>query len=650
MPPFLHSHRGMVIYVLLLWWTQQQLHCNVDAFQQHRRFSGRMLHKWQRVTSFDIIPWHHYYHTTERSTHNSFTLPLQHRHQQQLRMVQQPQQQQQSYDNIVAAVAGQKLPSSAVLDAVASSPRKDAVVASDVASAAGISLSQARQDLTTLAALVRADLAVTNDGELLYSFPDNFKSVLAQNSAKYQLLQTVEKAWPLVFWVVRVSFGVALLASLVAIFSTIIFIQSSSSSSSDERRRDDRGGGIFGGGFGGYWGPSPFDVFYYRPYGSYGYYGTGANYRDPDDMGFLESIFSYLFGDGNPNAGLEERRLALAASMIRQNKGAVTAEQLAPFCDDAPSPSTVEDSTYADETFVLPIVSALGGEPIVTDDGNIVYVFSELQTTATTTSVVPVPSQSISQEARILKRAGMKASATSREIMQVLNYNGISTRGVADKSDLIRLLEKALPPMSPAEEADAVNADMSILLEQEIKFSVAPDLNKFLAGALGVVNLGGALYLGNLLAQIADYGYRLPSYFGTVQALYPFLLGYAVLFNIIPAVRNIYIKSQNNSIQVRNARRRSWQSAMANAITSNSRISQKLKSAKLLQTKMRTISAADVVYDTKQSIEDMKKEKDELSMSDFDKLLENSETKRKDEASMADFDKLLENSDNNAFQ
>ncbi len=629
MPHFIHSQRGMVIAVLLLW----QLHCNVEAFPQ--RSSG-MLQKWQIVTSFDrsyqntgIIPWDH--HPTERSTHNGTPL-------QQLRMVQ-------PYNDLLA----QKLPSSAVLDAVAASSRKDAVLASDVASAAGISLSQARQDLTTLAALVRADLAVTNDGELIYSFPDNLKLVLAQNSAKYQLLQSVEKAWPLVFWVVRVSFGVALLASLVAIFTTISFIQSSSSSS-DERRRDDRGGGISGGGFGGYWGSSPFDVFYYRPYGSYGYYGTGANYRVPDDMGFMESIFSYLFGDGNPNAGLEERRLALAASVIRQNKGAVTAEQLAPFCDDAPSPSTAEDSTYADEMFVLPIVSALGGEPIVTDDGNIVYLFSELQTTSTTTSVVPVPNQSISQEARILKRAGMKASATSREIMQVLNSNGISTRGVADKSDLLRLLEKALPPMSPAEEADAVSADTSVLLEQEIKFSVAPDLNKFLAGALGVVNLGGALYLGNLLAQIADYGYRLPSYFGTVQALYPFLLGYAVLFNIIPAVRNIYIKSKNNAIQLRNERRRSWQSAMANAITSNSRISQKLTSAQLLQTKMRKISASDVVYDTKQSIEDMKKEKDEASIADFDKLLEKSETKRKDEASITDSDKLLENSDNNAFQ
>jgi hypothetical protein len=464
-------------------------------------------------------------------------------------------------------------------------------------------------------------LAVTADGELLYSFPSNLKGVLAQNSAKYQLMQTFEKAWPFLFWSFRVSFGIALIASLVAIFTTIVFIQSSSSS--DERRRDERGGGgLFGAGYRGYWGPSPFDVFFYRPYGYYGYYGTGASYRDPEEMGFLESIYSYLFGDGNPNAGLEERRLALAATVIRQSKGAVTAEQLAPFCDESPSVSTAEQSTYADESFVLPIVSALGGEPVVTDDGNIIYVFPELQTTSA--SAPMQRSQEISREAMVLKRAGMKANASARDIIQVLNYNGISTRGIVDKNDLIRLLEDALPPPTPAQEAEIVESDPTVLQEREIRFSVAPDLNKFLAGALGVVNLGGALYLGNLLSEVAAYGYRLPSYFGAVQALYPFLLSYAVLFNIVPAVRNFYIQSQNNLIRRRNDRRRSWQKALAGAVSSSGRIAEKLKAAKRFQTKAKKITASEIVYETTQATEDIQKSKDDQELADFDKLLESS--------------------------
>jgi hypothetical protein len=103
-----------------------------------------------------------------------------------------------------------------------------------------------------------------------------------------------------------------------------------------------------------YWfGPSPFDVFYYRPYGYYGVYGSrrDSSTMDDDDgeMGFLESVFSYIFGDGDPNQRLEERRLQLASQMIRQNQGAVTAEQLAPFCDDLPDVSSQLEATYVDE-------------------------------------------------------------------------------------------------------------------------------------------------------------------------------------------------------------------------------------------------------------------------------------------------------------
>ena len=240
----------------------------------------------------------------------------------------------------------QKLPSKAVVDVV-ESKKGSPVVASDIASAAGVSLSQARKDLTTLASISRGDIAVSKDGELIYKFPANLAGVLSQNSAKYQAVQTFRKVWPALYWGIRVSFGLTLLVSLAVIFSTIFFI--SSSSSSDDDRRDDRRGGMGGGmSFNYFWGPSPFDFFYYRPYGYYGYYGQ-PQARDPEEMGFFESVFSYIFGDGDPNPNLDERRLSLAANMIRQNKGAVTAEQLAPFCDDAPDPSEVGKSGYIDE-------------------------------------------------------------------------------------------------------------------------------------------------------------------------------------------------------------------------------------------------------------------------------------------------------------
>jgi hypothetical protein len=110
-----------------------------------------------------------------------------------------------------------------------------------------------------------------------------------------------------------------------------------------------RGGGGFG--YSSWWGPSPFDVFYYRPY--YGYYAMPGESRprDPQEMGFLESVFSYIFGDGDPNLDLETKRLQLASNMIRNNNGAVTAEQLAPFCD--PDVTAGDETTFVNEVRFL---------------------------------------------------------------------------------------------------------------------------------------------------------------------------------------------------------------------------------------------------------------------------------------------------------
>ncbi|CAN0521547.1 unnamed protein product, partial [Laminaria digitata] len=53
--------------------------------------------------------------------------------------------------------------------------------------------------------------------------------------------------------------------------------------------------------------------------------------------------------------------------------------------------------------------------------------------------------------------------------------------------------------------------------EAERAFSVAAPWKKFAAGALGVVNLGGAVYLQLLLSGPEFSGVLLPGYFGVVQ-------------------------------------------------------------------------------------------------------------------------------------
>jgi len=539
----------------------------------------------------------------------------------------------------------ERLPSEKVIEAVEKG-KGSPIVASDLATRAGISLTQARKDLTTLASLTRGDIAVSKDGELIYTFPENVNSVLSSNSAKYRAVSTwKEKVVPPLFYATKVGFGVVLVASLVAIFTTIFAIMTSSGSSDrDDDRRDNRRGGFGGGGmggmFGGFWGPSPFDFFYYRPYYSRYYYspangntdGRGRANRDPDEMGFLESVFSYVFGDGNPNGDVEERRLALVAEMIRENGGAVTAEQLAPFCDDAPMPQEDlwgEERAYVDESFVLPIVTQLDGEPQVTEEGDIVYVFPELMTSATTKSMRnefgSEETERVTRETKVLRRAGLEEDEPTKTIQSLLSMNGISTRGALNRADLIDLLEEALPDKKNDTEQD-VN-DPTLLLEREYKFSLASSGQTILAGVLGAVNLGGALYLGNLLGQYALYGVRLPSYMGLVQQFFPLLLGYAILFNAIPVVRNFWIKNQNAKIQERNKARKSWKAVLEQKAGS---VKRKLGAAANFGKKVRQLGAGggkDIVFDTSKDFDDMDKVKEVDAMKDFDKMLEEKESK-----------------------
>lgn len=505
----------------------------------------------------------------------------------------------------------ERLPSQAVIDAVQRS--NQSVIASDVAALAGVSLRQARKELTTLASLSQGDIAVSTDGELIYSFPSNLNSALAANSAKFKALQIARKVWPAIFYGIRVSFGIALVASLLAIFSTIFFISQGSNSSEDDRRRENRGGGggmSFGGSY--WWGPSPFDFLYYRPY--YGYYNTPE--RDPEEMGFLESVFSYIFGDGNPNYKLQERRLLLATNYIRARNGAVTAEELAPFCDDAPEPDfNGDDSAYVNEAFVLPIVTALDGEPRVTEEGDIVYVFPELQMSAASTSS---PIQRLDATAIMLKKVGLEPDAGPKEIKALLERSGISTRGALEKKDLLAILEAAMPPMTAKDEELFGEEDPSMLLEQEFKFSLATDGNKVLAGGLGVVNLAGALYLGQFFQRYAMYGVKLPSYFGLVQAGFPFLLSYAVLFNLIPLVRSLWIRNENAKILERNKKRRMWRTALSAGLV---KITRKVNAASRLGTKMKELKTSDVIFDTSAPLTENERKKQQTMLDDFDRML-----------------------------
>jgi len=333
------------------------------------------------------------------------------------------------------------------------------------------------------------------------------------------------------------------------------------------------------------------DMFYPRPLyfsggRNYGYYGnydpysrTSSNQqtKEEEEPNFFEKIFSYIFGDGNPNRGLEEARLRGAAEMIRFNGGSVVAEQLAPFCD-VPDPDDV-DGGLVEEGFVLPIVTQLGGVPTVTDEGDIVYLFEELQVSASGETDVDAER--------------MRESLIRRRMEMTGDMEGAAESG----------------------------GRMEVLEEKQTEFSRTGTFGKVAAGGLGVVNLVGALYLGQVLTSPAMVGVQLPAIYGVVQSGYPFLLAYAILYNAIPALRYLYIQKANGEVDLRNSARRRW---LTRVKEGGVRVARKLKAAKGMRQKMRRLGGAgkeDMVYDTSADFGNVQKEKEMESLKRFDDLL-----------------------------
>jgi len=302
------------------------------------------------------------------------------------------------------------------------------VTVGDVATQAGLNINLAQQGLLALASDAGGHLQVAESGEIAYLFPKNFRSILRNKFLRLQLQEWWEKVWRVLFYLIRISFGIVLLLSIVLIFVAIalivIGINSSSDNNSGGGGRSHSGGG--GGGFSMplFWiGP---DIFWFFDPGYDQRYRRQRASSERSEMNFLEAIFSFLFGDGNPNSDLEERRWQEIATVIRNSRGAVAAEQIAPYLDDIG-----EGYKRELEDYMLPVLTRFNGRPEVSPDGEIVYHFPELQTTAKALEAQPVP-------AYLRERLWRFSQASSGQIMLAIGLGAMNFVGALVLGSLLK--------------------------------------------------------------------------------------------------------------------------------------------------------------------------------------------------------------------
>ncbi len=325
------------------------------------------------------------------------------------------------------------------------------VTVGDVAARAGLNVEVAQQGLLALASETQGHMEVSDSGEIAYEFSRNFRSVLRNKYWQIRAQAMLSKVGQVAFYIVRISFGIMLMVSMLIIAIAIFALFIAMSSQSGGNSRDDRRGGGMSFGF------SPFNIIYLFDFN----YGRGRR-RYPNErsgrsnrgraaagggekLQFLEAIFSFLFGDGDPNADLEERRWQTIGQVIQNNGGAIAAEQVAPYLDEL---GEGWEKEYED--YMLPVLSRFNGQPEVSPTGDMVYYFPDLQVSAM--------ERGKSAVSAYLKEAKRKFTAATSD--QVMLSIGLGSANIIGAVVLANMLQSAL--------AQGIALPTSVLFAQSI--------------------------------------------------------------------------------------------------------------------------------------------------------------------------------------
>lgn len=287
------------------------------------------------------------------------------------------------------------------------------VTVGDVAASTGLNVEETQQGLLALAADVGGHLQVAESGDIAYQFPKNFRMILQSKFWRLRWQKTMQQIGRILFYLVRISFGILLVLSLVLILVAIavIVISVQSAQDGDSDSSSDRGPSVRF-----FW--FPLDLADWFWFFSPDYSSKQPRQSSDSEMNFLEAIFSFLFGEGNPNADLEQRRWRAIAATIRSRHGAVVAEQLAPYLDDLGKGYDLEYENY-----LLPVLVRFNGRPEVTPEGGIVYQFPDLQITATEED------EDKKQDSYLKEKKWRFSSASSSQIMWAIGLGAANLIG-----------------------------------------------------------------------------------------------------------------------------------------------------------------------------------------------------------------------------
>jgi hypothetical protein len=221
-----------------------------------------------------------------------------------------------------------------------------------------------------------ARLEVTESGEILYSFPRGFVSKyrgfragLRKAGEKIKKGIKIAASWIFKAWIMVMLVGYFIFFMLIALAALLLSAAASSGSNDRSSRRGGGAGGV-------YLASGIFNliirIWFYsellKPADPY-YRGRGTSPARPKSRPLHKAIFSFVFGDGDPNADWPVREKQAVIAYIQANSGVISLPELMSLTGLPPDKAESRITAYCAE---------FGGLPEAAEDGTVVYRFDDL--------------------------------------------------------------------------------------------------------------------------------------------------------------------------------------------------------------------------------------------------------------------------------
>ncbi|MDR0759624.1 MAG: hypothetical protein LBF74_05870 [Treponema sp.] len=255
--------------------------------------------------------------------------------------------------------------------------RRNGATIADIVAKTALPLRTVQELVPVAADEYSARLEVTESGEILYSFPHGFVSKyrgfragLRRAAEKIKNGIKIAASWAFKVWIMLMLVGYFVFFMLIALAALVLSMAASSNSDNRSSRRGDGIGGL-------YLASRIFNmiihIWFYSellktadPY----YQGRGAvSQARAKSRPLHKAIFSFVFGDGDPNADWPVREKQAVIAYIQANRGVISLPELMALTGLPPSVAEERIVSYCAE---------FGGLPEATEDGTVVYRFDSL--------------------------------------------------------------------------------------------------------------------------------------------------------------------------------------------------------------------------------------------------------------------------------